>query len=153
MDKLHESSQQQLKLKWAALSQTPIVVQHLHSSLLKPLTSVISDLQYKDVTHAWHLHHTTHLRCTDCSLWHLPALKHSSKAKCLPAAKTTVHTHYLLGRSAAVRLVLQKAKKAMCVRLTKPGSVKQQLNLSKQALAWLPDCLPAVWAWAWTGGD
>lgn len=30
--------------------------------------------------------------------------------------------------------------------MTEPGSVKQWLNLCKQALAQIPNCLPAVWA-------
>lgn len=37
----------------------------------------------------------------------------------------------------------------MC--LTKPGSVKQTLNLRKQALALLPNWLAAVWTGAWRG--
>lgn len=103
------------------------------------------------MTHAWHLYRTTHLHYTDCSFWHLPTLKLTNPIyHCLPAAKTTVHTlYYLCCRSAAIHWVLQKAKKAMCVCLTEPGRVKQWLNLCKQSLALLSDCLPAVWAGAW----
>lgn len=38
-----------------------------------------------------------------------------------------------------------------CVCFTAAGSVKQWLNLCKQALAMLRDCLPTVWAGAWRG--
>lgn len=47
--------------------------------------------------------------------------------------------------------VQQTARRAMCVCLTKLWSVKQRLNLCKQALALLPNCRPAAWTGAWRG--
>jgi len=118
-----------------------------------PWHRVIRDLQCKDMTHTWDWYQTSHSHYTECSFRHVATLKHSSQSLTVSrAAKTTVHTlSHLRCGSAAIHWVLQRAKEAMCACWTRPGSVKQWLKLNKRALALLPNCLPALWAWAWRG--
>lgn len=99
------------------------------------------------------------LHRTDCSLRRLRALKALPPSRSLaPAAKAAagVHHHYLppqIGRRLRCPADCggRQGGKAMCVCLTRPWSVKQRLNLCKQALALLPNCLPACLPAVWAG--
>lgn len=108
----------------------------------------------RDMTHAWHLSQTTHLHYTDCSFWHLPTLKHSYESQSLAVSLQLKprFAHTII--SAADQRPFTgscRRQRRPCVCLTEPRSVKQWLNLCKQALALLPNFLPAVWAGACRG--